>query len=308
MSKETRKSTVQEPTIAKGRYRINAKLARCILDWFEIAVLRHHYYSPVVFPKDLKRSLSEPRQLPGLDFNADKQLELIKQFCYRDELLSIPLEPKELVFGYHNPFFGPGDAEMLYNMIRHFKPKRIVEIGCGQSTLVAILAQNRNQKDEPSYSCKHICVEPYEQPWLEKLGIQVIRECIERVDPSIIESLQSNDILFIDSSHIIRPQGDVLHEYLFLLGLLRPGVIVHAHDIFTPRDYPATWVLEERRLWNEQYLLEAFLSFNKSFEILVMTNYLFHEYLGALENACPILVKELWREPGSFWFRRCLIA
>jgi hypothetical protein len=113
-----------------------------------------------------------------------------------------------------------------------------------------------------------------------------------------IESLEANDILFIDSSHVIRQQGDVEHEYLRLLGLLRPGVIIHAHDIFTPRDYPAAWVLEDRGLWNEQYLLEAFLSFNDSFEVLAALNYLSHEHRDALCNACPILVKEPGREPG----------
>jgi hypothetical protein len=283
------------------------RFVRQVLERSGIAIVRHHYYTPVVFPGDILHSLSAPRRLPGINFNVDGQLALIRQFCYRDELLAIPLnKPGVCAYGYHNGSFESGDGEMLYNMIRHFKPRRVVEVGCGESTLMALLAQDRNRQDDPNYSCRHICVEPFENPWLANVAVELIRERIERVDSQLIESLDKNDILFIDSSHVIRPQGDVVHEYLLLLGVLRPGVIVHVHDAFTPRDYPESWVLEFRRLWNEQYLLEAFLSFNDEFEVLSMVNYLAHDHLEALENACPILVKEPGREPGSFWFRRRL--
>ena len=281
-------------------------MTRKVLDRFNIALLRHHYYSPVIIPSDIRQPLNAPRALPGLNLNVAKQLVLLQKFSYRDELLAIPLEKQSgQAFGYHNDAFESGDAEMLYNMIRHFKPRCIIEIGCGKSTLMALIAQKRNRLDDANYTCRHICIEPFEQPWLEKTGAEIIRNRIETLDTAITESLAANDILFINSSHVIRPQGDVEHEYLRLLGLLRPGVIIHAHDIFTPRDYPAAWVLEDRRLWNEQYLLEAFLSFNDSFEVLAAVNYLSHEHRDALRNACPILVKEPGREPGSFWFRRC---
>jgi hypothetical protein len=280
-----------------------------VLDRFDIAILRHHYHSPVIFPKDIHHPLDAPRRLPGINFNTDGQLALVRQFNYCEELLSIPMEKEEIgSAAYHNDAFEPGDAETLYNMVRHFKPRRFIEIGCGQSTLFALLAENRNRLENPKHTCRHICVEPYETPWLEKTGVEVIRERIEKLDVSIIEELEENDILFIDSSHVLRTQGDVVHEYLLLLALLRPGVLIHVHDIFTPRDYPQAWILEDRRLWNEQYILEAFLSFNDSFEILAMMNYLAHEHLGALEKACPILVREPWRQPGSFWFRRCVPA
>ena len=285
--------------------KIIKSLAYFVLDRFDITILRHCYYSPVVFPRDIQRPLDAPRQLPGLDFNTAAQLALIHKFDYGEELSTIPLEKWDIdSAAYHNQTFESGDAEMLYNMIRHFKPQRIVEIGCGQSTLFALLAENRNRQDDPVHACHHICVDPYEQPWLSKMGVELIVERIEKLDVSIVETLEENDILFIDSSHVLRPQGDVVHEYLLLLGLLHPGVIVHVHDIFTPRDYPSAWVVDERRLYNEQYILEAFLSFNNSFEVLAMVNYLAHEHLSALKNACPILVQEPWREPGSFWFRR----
>jgi len=209
----------------------------------------------------------------------------------------------QLSFGYENNLFGPGDAECLYNFIRHFKPKQILEIGCGQSTLMAQLAIAANRRENPSYSCKHICVEPFEQPWLERIGVTVHRKKIEELDAAIVEGLDANDILFIDSSHVIRPQGDVVYEYLNMIGRTRPGVLIHVHDIFTPRDYPATWILADRKLWNEQYLLEAFLCFNGCFKVICALNWLWHNHSDRLTRACPVLTAK-GGEPGSFWFTR----
>jgi Methyltransferase domain len=288
-----------------ARLRHRAPLSRFILDKFQVAVVRHHYYEPIVFPVDLTRDLHLPRQIPGLDLNERGQLDLVEQFRYRDELLAIPIEQTSpSTFGYHNSSFEPGDAEFLYNMIRHFKPCRIVEVGSGNSTLMARLAIEANKKENENYRCDQICIEPFEQPWLESVGVNVVRKKVERCPSSMFEALTENDILFIDSSHIIRPQGDVLHEYLYLLGLLRPKVIIHVHDIFTPRDYPAQWLVRDRWMWNEQYLLEAFLSFNSSFEVICAVNWLADHHKAKLHDACPILMQESWREPGSFWFRR----
>jgi hypothetical protein len=280
-------------------------LAATVLDPLGVAMLRHHYHSPVVFPEDIHHPLSEPRQLPGLDLNVEGQLALIHRFNYRDELLEIPRQKAgDALFGYENGQFESGDAEMLYNMIRHFKPRQIVEIGGGQSTLMALLAERQNQVNDANTCCHHICIEPNGHHWLDNIGVSVIRRQIEHLNSDLTSQLQAGDILFIDSSHVIRPQGDVLHEYLYLLGLLKPGVIVHAHDIFTPRDYPAEWIIERRYLWNEQYLLEAFLSFNKSFEVLAAVNYLAHEHRSELLRACPVFAEQPDREPGSFWFRK----
>ena len=88
-----------------------------------------------------------------------------------------------------------------------------------------------------AYVCEHVCIEPYGAPWSESLGITVIRKRIERIDPELFKRLGRNDILFIDSSHVIKPQGDVVFLYPTALPLLAPGVFVHAHDICTPRDY-----------------------------------------------------------------------
>ncbi|MEO7767366.1 MAG: class I SAM-dependent methyltransferase, partial [Ferruginibacter sp.] len=168
-------------------------------------------------------------------------------------------------------------------------------------TLMARNAIAKNKNDDPGYHCQHICVEPYEQPWLEKVEVDLIREKVESLDKAIFQQLETNDILFIDSSHVIRPQGDVLFEYLELLPTLKPGVIVHVHDIFTPKDYPDDWVYNRHFLWNEQYLLEAFLTFNTEFKIIGALNYLTHNYKKELSEKCPVFASQEGRDPGAFW-------
>lgn len=278
-------------------------ITRRIFDIFKVSVIRRHYYTPLVFPEDLTKSLRAERNLPGIDLNTDKQRALLGRFNFKNELEQLPLEkPSNFEFGYHNIAFESGDAEFYYNIIRHFKPRRIVEIGSGQSTLLALRAIEKNRREGKDTTVT--CIEPFEQPWLEELGVTVLRSKVEESSPSIFSSLEENDILFIDSSHVIRPQGDVLFEYLEVLPNLKLGVLVHVHDIFTPRDYLDEWVLNRRRLWNEQYLLEAFLSFNTHFEIIGAVNYLWHNFRDELTPVSPVLAKEPWREPGSFWMRK----
>lgn len=105
----------------------------------------------------------------------------------------------------------------------------------------------------------------------------------------IFGELEENDILFIDSSHMIRPEGDVLFEYLEILPSLAKGVIVHIHDIFSPRNYPKQWLVDEVRFWNEQYFLEAFLSHNRSGKIIAALNYLQHNHPETLKSVAPYL-------------------
>ncbi len=268
--------------------------------------VRDHYYEPMINPKHLRQPLTQSRALPAIDLNTAGQLALLAQFVFQDELKRFPLESTdELKFYYHNSSFGSGDAEYLYSLIRLMRPRRIIEVGSGFSTLMARSAIDRNKADCANYTCDHTCIEPYEQPWLERLGIEIMRCRVEECGLSLFASLQKNDILFIDSSHVIRPQGDVLFEYLDLLPSLQSGVFVHIHDIFTPRDYLPEWIIDETRLWNEQYLVEAFLSFNSQFRIVGALNYLFHDHRSAMLQKFPILEAEsAVREPGSLWLQR----
>ncbi|MGZ3871586.1 MAG: class I SAM-dependent methyltransferase [Mucilaginibacter sp.] len=261
-----------------------------------------HYYQPLINPKKhLRQSLRVDRELPGIDFNISEQLNLLAKFDYNNELIKFPLEKrKEFEFFYNNRSYGSGDSEYLYNIVRYIKPKRIIEIGSGSSTFMVRNALSENKKADSLYQCGHICIEPYEHPGLDKLGVEVVRKKVECIEKAFFQTLEKNDILFIDSSHMIRPQGDVLFEYLEILPILNPGVIVHIHDIFMPKDYLDEWIYNHF-LWNEQYLLEAFLTFNEKYRIIGALNYLSHNYKKEFSDKCPIFAQQPGREPGSFW-------
>jgi hypothetical protein len=175
------------------------------------------------------------------------------------------------------------------------------------STLMALEAVRANRREDAAYSCRQICIEPYEMPWLEQVpGIEVLRQKVEAVDEGLFRSLQAGDILFIDSSHVIRAQGDVVREFLEILPLLARGVLVQVHDIFTPYDYPEQWLWNEVRLYNEQYLVEAFLTQNREFRILAAVHWLCRNHRARLVEKCPVLGEGL--EPGggpaSLWLER----
>jgi hypothetical protein len=241
--------------------------------------IRNHYYEPQFDLRSMQRPSTQERPLPGIDWNVDEQLALLESLSFADELADTPLEkPDTLRFYLNNREFESGDAEFWYQIVRLRKPRRIFEVGSGNSTLMAIEAIRRNQEEDFAYTCKHICIEPYERPWLEDTTASVVRKKVEDVDVALFSELEENDVLFIDSSHVIRPEGDVLFEYLELLPTLKRGVIVHAHDIFSPRNYPKEWLVDRVRLYNEQYLLEAFLTHNSTWGVIGALNYLRHHH------------------------------
>jgi hypothetical protein len=280
------------------------RLPRCRRTLLRLGVLplRHHFSEPLCHPDDLRRPLDAERALPGIDWNEAEQLRLLEQMRFSAELGELPREPTaQGEFYLDNHRFGAGDAEYLYNLLRLRRPRRIVEVGCGFSSLIIRRALEANAREEGTRG-EHVCIEPYKNPWLESVFPRVVRERIEDVDPALWETLGPGDVFFIDSSHVIRPQGDVVVQFLQILPRLPPGVLVHVHDIFSPRDYPARWVVDELRLWSEQYLLEAFLSGNREWRILGALNWLKHHHLEPLARACPFLRPET--EPGSFWIER----
>jgi predicted O-methyltransferase YrrM len=278
------------------------RVSRYLFRMIGVFPIRDHYYEPLFNPKYLTKPLSDIRSFPLLDLNIREQLSILEKFQYMDELAKLPLEKTiESEYYYHNKSFGPGDAEFLYSVIRFYKPKRIVEIGCGNSTRMVLKALEWNRREDEMYECAHTCVEPYEASWLEGAGIRVIRDRVEHVDKRLFAELDAQDVLFIDSSHVIKPQGDVLFECLEVLPLLNAGVFVHFHDIYTPRDYPDTCIIDNVRFWNEQYLLEAMLSGRSQFRIIGALNHLKHSYFADLSRAMPVLENEPYREPASLW-------
>jgi hypothetical protein len=263
-----------------------------------------HYYEPLFDSSLLKEPLSQDRNLPGLDLNIPGQLDFLSKLIYASELKSLNLEKdsKDLEHFYiNNGWFESGDAEFLYQFIRATKPRKIIEIGSGQSTKIARLALKKNFENT-NQSVAHICVEPYEADWLEKVGgIIVVRKLIEECEFDWSKELCGGDLLFVDSSHMIRPQGDVLKEYLEIFPLLASGVYIHIHDIFTPKDYLNKWICDDILFWNEQYLLEALLSNTNRYEIVGSLNHLKHHYYEELKSVCPYLNNNC--EPASFYIR-----
>jgi hypothetical protein len=195
-------------------------------------------------------------------------------------------------------------------MVRQFQPRLIIEIIGGFSSLLLSQAAAKNN------GSALICIEPFPQQFLKQgfPGLHcLIDKKVEDIDLEFFSELDSGDVLFIDSSHTVKIGGDVNYLFLEVFPRLKPVVIVHVHDIFLPFEYRRDWVLEEFRFWNEQYLLQAFLTFNSEFEVLIVNSYMAHGYLGDLKAAFPSLEKLKATLPnsvrwggGSLWMRRKL--
>jgi len=279
-------------------------VARSIFQRLGVLPITTHYYDPWAEKSARRRPLDVRRDLPGIDFDLAGQLALLKRFTWQKELRQFPLDGALDTFHYRNQTYGVGDAECLYSLIRLKRPARIVEIGGGYSTLMAAAAVEKNRGEDVAYRCRHVCIEPYENPWLDKSRVEILRVPLESVDRAIFTSLRADDIVFVDSSHVIRPQGDVLTFYLEVFPTLARGVLVHVHDIFTPRDYPSRWLDDAMLLWNEQYLVEALLSGNRDFKIVASLNMLYHDHRAAIDDAFPMLAAEGGPEPASLWLTR----
>ena len=266
-----------------------------------------HFYQAIPDTRNLAETLwKRPSKLVGIDMNEPTQLDLLrKRFPkFRDECEQLPTEPTQKSGGFYlnNGLFGGLDALVAYCMVRHFQPRSIVEIGSGFSSL--ILGEGLTKNDEPNL----VCIDPSPQDFLRHNfpGLDsLIEKRVQDVDFDFFSQLNSNDILFIDSSHAVKIGGDVNYLFLEVLPRLKPGVIVHIHDIFLPFEYRRDWVMEQFRFWTEQYLLQGFLMFNSEFEVLMANSYLNHYHQEDLKATFPTLPS--WRG-GSFWMRRRLHA
>jgi hypothetical protein len=262
-----------------------------------------HFYQPIPDTRSLPETLWErPSKLVGIDINESTQLDLVRE-CFpkfRDEYAQLPTEPTQKTgrFYLNNGLFGGLDALVTYCMVRHFQPRLIVEIGSGFSSLLLAEALTKNNNGNL------ICIDPSPQDFLRQ-GLPGLNSLIEKkvqdVDLDFFSQLNSSDILFIDSSHAVKIGGDVNYLFLEVLPRLKPGVIVHIHDVFLPFDYRRDWVMEQFRFWTEQYLLQAFLTFNSEFEVLLADSYLNHYHQEDLKATFPTLPS---LRGGSFWMRR----
>src|SRR5437764_364421 len=285
----------------------------------------NHFYWPVPDVEELARREWPIYAAPhGCDFRLHDQIELAKEFSSRYiPELNWNTRPTADSYHYNNGYFESCDAEVAYCMVREWKPRRIIEIGSGFSTRAMAQALRVNQECDGTAG-ELITVDPYP----ERLPVNdipnqitVVPERVQRLDLSFFESLQADDILFIDSSHVVSTGSDVVREYLQILPRLKPGVLVHFHDIFLPSDYPRDAVLDNLWFWSEQYLLQAFLSFNHEFEILWSASAMQLSHARLLDQCFPNwnnsysnipasqrrfipTADSNWVWPSSFWMRR----
>lgn len=262
-----------------------------------------HFYYPTPDTRTLKEDVwKEESALAGVDMNDEVQLRFLREVFprYRDEYERFPLARTDTPHEYYfqNPMFAGYDALALYCMVRHFRPDTVLEVGSGFSTRVSARAALENGHT------RVISIEPYPDEVLKEgfPGLtSLVPEKVQDVDLARFEELGSGDVLFIDSSHVAKIGGDVNYLYLEVLPRLKPGVVVHVHDIFFPLEYPRHWVMNQLRFWNEQYLLQAFLAFNSEYEVLLCNSYLNRKHGEELRAALPA---ESRGGGGSFWMRR----
>lgn len=266
-----------------------------------------HFYSPVADPADIRAREQEiwrsDDTMPGIHLQVDAQLALLRALKPYTADIHYPLEQPDdpKIYFYGNDQYPVLDAEFLYAALCHFRPKVMIEVGSGFSSLVTADVNRRILGRSLEFSC----IEPYPRQFLMD-GVdgihRVIRKKVEDVDLSFFDRLDAGDILFIDSSHVSKVGSDVNCLFFSVIPRLRPGVMVHIHDIFLPDEYPKVWVIDQGRNWNEQYLLRAFLQYNSDWEVMWAAHFMGTRYPAAVQATFP-------RYPqlgggGSLWLRR----
>jgi len=267
-----------------------------------------HFYSPQVDNDEVRKMQdriwpANPGVL-GIDLRDDNHRRLLEEeFPKYAPDFNYPVEPESRANAYdyylNNSQYAGLDAMTLFCMLQMLKPKRLMELGSGYSTLLAADVKRRFLSDSLSISC----VEPYPLDFL-KQGVpgvdDLFRQKIEDLPVELFSTLDAGDFLFIDTSHVSKAGSDVNHIYFEILPRLSPGVIIHIHDIFLPEDYPKSWVIDEGRSWNEQYIVRALLMYSNVFEVMFGCYNAYFKF--------PDLVRKLFNGTlyggGSLWIRK----
>lgn len=260
---------------------------------------RRHFYEPFPDVEHFDERLWQwPHWPAAVDLNADAARALLL------DLAPHIREFGRVGFPIVNGSYESVDAETLYAMLRRLRPKRVVELGSGASSYVIQHARIANAEDGADFT--HTIYDPY--PGWHPMGVtggaDIQPLAAERLDASVFDALGENDVLFVDTTHTVKTGGDVVHIMLDLLPRVPLGVYVHFHDIFLPFEYPRTWVVDERRAWAEQYLLEAFLSFNAAFEVVLPIHLLVREYPDLVREIVPSASSDVGTGAAAFWLRR----
>jgi len=266
------------------------------------------FYSAIPHLEELPEDIWGRRStLGGIDLQADRAIERIESelapfISEFDMPLDGPKPPGE--FFLHNVNYESVDAELLYGMVRARKPRRVVELGSGYTTLLIGDACRRNAED--GHATEHRALDPY--PRADIFGDAPPPPTIFEPLPAtevpldMFRALESGDILFVDTTHTVKLGSDVNYIILDVLPELASGVIVHFHDIFLPWEYPRVWFEEMQHYWAEQYLLQAFLAFNEAFEVLIPAQAVSREYPDRLAAVIPSFASGA--SPGAIWILR----
>lgn len=268
-----------------------------------VSVVPVHFYFCI---PDLRRlspeHWSDNRRSFSFDLQCSEQLRRLSSWSrYREEWAEFS-EPSDEYYSFHlnNGFFETVDAEVAYSIVRERRSKHVIEIGGGNSTRLLASALRRNSQE--GYPGQLFTIDPYPDPVLHSgfPGLtQLIELPVQKVHLEFFDSLAAGDILFIDSSHVAAIGSDVVYEMLQILPRLKPGVLVHLHDIFLPAEYPEKFVRQNLCFWNEQYMLEAFLSFNDAFRVIWASSAMQTLHPHALREAFPCWEGSYERMPRS---------
>jgi SAM-dependent methyltransferase len=268
-----------------------------------------HYYSPMYDARQLTHRRdrvwpSSPRVTPDIDWRDPDQLRLCEEVFAAHSPLSLrrtqSADPTE--YWADNDQYPALDAWVLAALLRQLRPKRMIEVGSGFSSLVTA----RINREELAGELDFTCIEPYPRDFLRTgvPGISHLRvEEIQDTPPETFDALESGDILFIDTSHTVKTGGDVPWIFGEVIPRLAPGVHVHVHDIFLPGDYPEPWV-KAGWGWNEIYLVRSFLSYNRAFEVVWGAQYMLQNHPEAVVAAFPEQSQYQDRGGAALWLRR----
>jgi hypothetical protein len=277
---------------------------RRILNDQGVDVLPSSFYSPVPSVREIERSFEyagpeAPFEDCGL-FDRARMREFLERLLPFAPEFDPPrdAEPGSGRFHWTNTFFSHADAMAYYCIVRLLRPRRIVEIGSGFSTLVASAALERNGSGEL------VCVEPYPPPFLRGLPrlAHIEKAPVQEVPLAFFrQSLADGDILFIDSTHTVKSGSDCVYLYLKALPAIEARVFVHTHDVFLPEPLPQNWLLHLNLYWNEQYLVQALLTGNDRYRVQFGSRYHARHNLDLLDR---LMTGKAASDGGSLWFER----
>jgi hypothetical protein len=298
-------STIRRRGLWDSRSAVRAYgLARRVAERVGLQVVLKTYYSPIPDLSTLPRGIwDEADPMRGIDFDLDAQIGslharlggLIAEFA--------PADGQGQGYDESNASYPLPDARLLYAMVRDLRPASIVELGSGQTSRVIAQACVANAAEGVNTSFR--AFDPF--PINLDDGLPGL-SCLERtpaqeVGEAIFAELAAGDILFVDTTHTVKIGSDVNRIILRILPLLAPGVVVHFHDICLPYEY-SRYLFEDYALyWAEQYLLQAFLAMNPSFEVLYATAALCRDRRAEVERAG--LAGSGGESGSSFWIRSC---